>query len=104
MEETKGGNCTKPAQNPRKSTKIGKKINLITATKTKTGLTVRARLHKKTYKKGIKVSKEEMEKIKIHTEPIDLSGFDVLDMDMDKPSNRIDDSNDISLLDFEELA
>jgi hypothetical protein len=41
-------------------------INLITATKTKTGLTVQARLHKKTYKKGIKVSKEEMEKINIH--------------------------------------
>ncbi len=41
-------------------------INLITATKTKTGLTVQARLHKKNYKKGIKVSKEEMEKINIH--------------------------------------
>ena len=41
-------------------------INLITATKTKTGLTVQARLHKKTYKKGIKVSKIEMEKINIH--------------------------------------
>lgn len=41
-------------------------INLITATKTKAGLTVKARLHKKTYKKGIKVSKEEMDKINIH--------------------------------------
>jgi hypothetical protein len=41
-------------------------INLISATKTKTGLTIKARLHKKTYKKGIKVSKEEMEKINIH--------------------------------------
>lgn len=41
-------------------------INLITATKTKAGLTVQARLHKKTYEKGIKVSKEEMEKINIH--------------------------------------
>jgi hypothetical protein len=42
---------------------------------------------------------DETDKIKIHTEPIDLSGFDILDMD--KPS--IDADNDISLLDFEEL-
>lgn len=41
-------------------------INLITSTKTKTGLIVKARLHKKTYKKGIKVSEAEMKKINIH--------------------------------------
>jgi transposase len=41
-------------------------INLIASTKTKTGLTVKARLSKKTYKKGIKVSKIEMKKLNIH--------------------------------------
>jgi hypothetical protein len=41
-------------------------INLITSTKTKTGLTVEARLNKKTYAKGIKVSIVEMKKINIH--------------------------------------
>lgn len=41
-------------------------INLITATKTKSGLTVKARLSKKTYKKGIKVSKVEMQALNIH--------------------------------------
>lgn len=46
-------------------------------------------------------AEEETERIKIYTEPIDLSGFDILDMD--KPSNQIDADNDISLLDFEEL-
>jgi hypothetical protein len=40
-------------------------INLIAATTTRTGLTVRARLDKRHYEKGIEVSKEEMEKIKL---------------------------------------
>lgn len=40
-------------------------INLITSTKTKTGLTIRARLNKKIYKKGVKVSKEEMQNLNI---------------------------------------
>lgn len=40
-------------------------INLITSTKTKTGLTVQARLDKKTYKKGISVSDIEMESLNI---------------------------------------
>jgi len=43
-----------------------------------------------------------MEKIKIHSDPVDIDGFDIFDMDT--RSNRIEDSNDISLLDFEELA
>lgn len=41
-------------------------INLISSTKTKTGLNVQARLNKKSYKKGIKVSKMEMEQLNIH--------------------------------------
>jgi len=41
-------------------------ISLITSTKTKTGLIVKARLNKKIYKKGIKVSEIEMQKINIH--------------------------------------
>jgi transposase len=40
-------------------------INLISSTKTKTGLKVNARLDKKIYKKGIKVSKEEMQLLNI---------------------------------------
>lgn len=40
-------------------------INLITSTKTKTGLTVQARLDKKNYKKGINVSDIEMESLNI---------------------------------------
>ena len=40
-------------------------INLIASTKTKTGLTVRARLNKKTYNKGIKVSDMKMQKLNI---------------------------------------
>lgn len=40
-------------------------INLITSTKTKTGLTILARLNKKIYKKGVKVSKEEMQSLNI---------------------------------------
>jgi Rhodopirellula transposase DDE domain len=40
-------------------------INLISSTKTKTGLQVKAKLDKKTYKKGIKVSKEEMRLLNI---------------------------------------
>jgi transposase len=41
-------------------------INLIASTKTKTGLTVKARLDKRTYQKGIEVSKEEMAKINLN--------------------------------------
>jgi len=41
-------------------------INLITSTKTKTGLTVKARLDKKSYKKGIKVSNAEMKELNIY--------------------------------------
>ena len=40
-------------------------ISLIAATKTKTGLTVKARLDKRKYKKGIEVSKAEMEKLNL---------------------------------------
>lgn len=40
-------------------------INLITATKTTTGLIVKARLDKKTYKKGKKVANQEMSTLKI---------------------------------------
>ena len=40
-------------------------INLISSTKTTTGLKVKARLDKKTYKKGIKISNKEMEGLKL---------------------------------------
>jgi hypothetical protein len=40
-------------------------INLIASTKTKTGLQVKARLDKKTYERGIKVSKKELDSINI---------------------------------------
>jgi|SRR5215210_132651 len=40
-------------------------LNLIGATKTKTGLTVEVRLDKKVYKKGIKIPKEVFEKINL---------------------------------------
>ncbi len=40
-------------------------INLITSTTTKTGPTVRARLDKRDYEKGIEVSDEEMSDIKL---------------------------------------
>lgn len=40
-------------------------VNLIAATKTSTGLTVKARLDKREYKKGIKVSKKEMQNLNI---------------------------------------
>ncbi len=40
-------------------------INLISATKTKTGLTVKARLDKKVYEKGRKVSEQEMKLLNI---------------------------------------
>lgn len=40
-------------------------INLISSTKTKTGLLVKARLDKKTYKKGIEVTDQEMKKINL---------------------------------------
>ena len=38
-------------------------VNLIASTKTKSGLTVRVRLDKKSYQRGIKVSPEEMQEI-----------------------------------------
>jgi hypothetical protein len=41
-------------------------VNLIAGTTTKTGLTVKVRLDKNEYKKGIKVSPEELKKIKIN--------------------------------------
>jgi len=41
-------------------------INLISSTRTKAGLTVQAKLNKKTYEKGIKVSKIEMENLNIY--------------------------------------
>ena len=40
-------------------------ISLIASTKTKTGLTVKARLDKREYKKGIEISEEEMSKINL---------------------------------------
>jgi hypothetical protein len=44
-------------------------INLIAATKTKTGLKVKVRLDKKKYKRGIKVTKEELKAIGIEKHP-----------------------------------
>lgn len=41
-------------------------VNLIAATTTKTGLTVKVRLDKKKYEKGIKVSPEEIKNLRIH--------------------------------------
>lgn len=41
-------------------------INLISSTKTKTGLIVKARLDKKSYEKGIKISKQEIKLLNIH--------------------------------------
>jgi hypothetical protein len=40
-------------------------VNLIAATTTTTGLTVKARLDRRTYERGVKVSKEEMKKLNI---------------------------------------
>ena len=40
-------------------------VCLIASTKTKSGLTVKARLDKRKYKKGIEVSKKEMDQINI---------------------------------------
>ena len=44
-------------------------INLIASTKTDTGLIVKARLDKKKYKRGIKVPKDEMKKLKVKEHP-----------------------------------
>ena len=41
-------------------------INLISSTKTKSGLKVKAKLDKKKYEKGIKVSKEDFDKIQLN--------------------------------------
>ncbi|MDB6083337.1 MAG: ISAzo13 family transposase, partial [Gammaproteobacteria bacterium] len=40
-------------------------VNLIAGTKTRTGLTVKARLDRKVYKRGIKVSAQEMKALKL---------------------------------------
>ena len=40
-------------------------VSLIASTKTDTGLTVKARLDKRKYKRGIKVSKDEMKQLRI---------------------------------------
>lgn len=48
---------------------------------------------------------DDVDRIKIHTEPIDLSGFDILDMD-DNPIGKTNTKNDLEdniTLDFEEL-
>jgi GTP:adenosylcobinamide-phosphate guanylyltransferase len=45
---------------------------------------------------------DDEDRIKIHTEPIVLSGFDILDMDMDK-ANSAKLTDDLPILDFEEL-
>jgi hypothetical protein len=44
---------------------------------------------------------EDDERIKIHTEPIDLSGFDILDMDGNVSNSKLDE--DEIMLDIEEL-
>ena len=52
-------------------------VNLIASTKTGSGLTVKARLDKKKYKRGIKVSKDEMKQLRmalLHIKNIDLRG------------------------------
>ena len=41
-------------------------MELISATTTKAGLTVRSRIDDKQYKKGIRISDRQMEKINIH--------------------------------------
>lgn len=41
-------------------------VNLVAATKTKTGLTVKVRLDKNKYERGFKVPLEEIERIKIN--------------------------------------
>jgi hypothetical protein len=47
---------------------------------------------------------DDDERIKIHTEPIDLSGFDVLDMDGNVSNSNTSVSNeDVLTLDIEEL-
>ncbi len=40
-------------------------INLISSTKTKSGLKIKAKLDKKQYKKGVKVSTEDFSKIQL---------------------------------------
>ena len=40
-------------------------VSLIASTKTESGLTVKARLDKKKYKRGIKVSKDEIKRLKL---------------------------------------
>jgi hypothetical protein len=46
---------------------------------------------------------DDDDRIKIHTEPIDLSGFDILDMD-DKPISKMNPKDDQITLDIEELV
>jgi len=45
---------------------------------------------------------DDDERIKIHTEPIDLSGFDILDMD-EPPTTKMNPQDDNITLDIEEL-
>jgi len=47
-------------------------------------------------------SDDDDDRIKIHTEPIDLSGFDILDMD-ENPISKINPRDDQITLDIEEL-
>jgi len=47
-------------------------------------------------------SDDDDDRIKIHTEPIDLSGFDILDMD-ENPISKINPRDDEITLDIEEL-
>ena len=47
-------------------------------------------------------SDDDDERIKIHTEPIDLSGFDILDMD-ENPTSKINPQDHHITLDIEEL-
>jgi Family of unknown function (DUF5764) len=48
-------------------------------------------------------SDDDEDRIKIHTEPIDLSGFDILDMD-EKPISKMNPKDDQITLDIEELV
>ena len=48
-------------------------------------------------------SDDDDDRIKIHTEPIDLSGFDILDMD-ENPISKINPRDDEITLDIEELV
>lgn len=53
-------------------------------------------------KLGVNDSDDEMDRIQIHTDDIDLSGFDILD-EIDKENNKENKKDDNISLDFEEL-